>query len=104
MKHTLTITLVAALLLALLTVWQRAALVHAGAELAQLRAERLRLEEERQGLKMALARQESPRALQGAGAAGASGKTMGKDGWGFENTSTREVIQRARDGRKPAQP
>ena len=101
MKPTLLLAFGIALGLSLLTVWQRAALVHAGAELAQLRAERARLEEERQGLKLALARQESPRALQGA--EGSRGKD-GKNGWGFENTSTREVIQRARDVKQPAKP
>ena len=100
MKPVLPFILAAALVLALLTVWQRAALVHAGAEMAQLRAERARLEEERQGLKMALARQESPRALQGKTL---PGKGM-EGGWGFDHTPTQEVIQRARDGRKPAQP
>ena len=99
MRAPLPVALAAAALgLSLLTVWQRAALVHAGAELAQLRAERARLEEERQGLKLALARQESPRtALRGQ----QEGKGA-KSGWGFEDTSTREVIQRARDGRQPA--
>ncbi|GEM_PF-3646696 len=88
---------VLSVLLALVTVWQRAALVHAGSELTRLRAERIRLEEERQGLRMVLARQESPRTLKGAGA-------KSGEGWGFENTSTREVIQRVRDGRQPAKP
>ena len=101
MRRGLPVLLGATLLLALLTVWQRAALVHAGAEMAQLRAERARLEEERQGLKMALARQESPRFLRGNGAAGKSRDA----GWGFDHTPTQEVIQRAQDGRRqPSRP
>ena len=78
------------LALAAVTVWERAAVMHLGSEVATLKARAGRLEDERQALRMALARAHSP-----------GGLARGAEGWEFGDPRTREMIQHVRDDRKP---
>ncbi len=83
------------LILGALTVWQRAAIVHTGAELSALRAKQVLLAEEQKGLRVGLARLTSSRQLAG-------GTAAAKAPWVFEDAKTREVIEHARIPRQPA--
>ena len=78
--------------LGLVVVWQRAALVHLGSEVASLRAREARLEEERQALRMGLSSLGAPEQL-----------VLGqpKDAWSVQDRKTQEVIQRVQDSRQP---
>lgn len=75
------------LVLGLAVVWQRAALVHLGAEVAALRAREARLDEERQALRMALSRLSTPGQLVGK---------QPKDAWVMKDERTPELIRRVR--------
>lgn len=78
------------MVLGVVVVWQRAALVHLGAEVAALRAREARLEEERQALRMGLERLASPDRLV---------RGQPKDAWAMKDERTQEVIQHVRDPR-----
>lgn len=81
-----------ALAVGVLTVWQRAAIVHAGAELSALRAQEARLAEESLALRMGLARATSPRRLSTEGGEG--------EPWDATGGRTHEVIAHARASRQ----
>ena len=84
--------LAAALALAVFTVWERAAIVHTGAEVQSLRARQARLAEERLALRMGLARVTSPGRLAG----GREARTP----WVLGSGRTPEAIERARADRR----
>ena len=81
-----------ALALGILTVGERAVVVHLGAEVVALRWEGDRMEEEARGLRMGLSRLAVP---------GRPAQTQAKDPWVAQGARTREVIQRARNQRSP---
>ena len=81
------VILAVALGLGALTVWERAAIVHVGAEVVALQGREARLEEEQRALRMALSRMTSPRELT---------RNAGKDAWVSQGGRTREVVERAR--------
>lgn len=75
--------------LGLVVVWQRAALVHLGAEVASLREREARLEEERHALRMGISRLGAPQQLSPPGA------------WSMDDPRTLEVIRSVLDSRQP---
>ena len=85
----------ASLLLGALSVWERAVIVHLGAEVRSLRQEAGRLEEEGAQLRMGLSRALSVQGLSRGG-------SLGGEAWVLEGGRTQDVVERARKSGDPA--
>lgn len=83
----------AAVALAAFAVWERAAVVHAGSEVATLRRERAGLLEAQRGLRLGLARLASPSRM-------AALREAGDGRWVLEDARTRDIIRQAMESRQ----